>query len=107
MPRAGERPQAAETRPGRTGARGTRRGSPRSSRPGIHVGRCACPDSRVRGGGYSAPGRRLNRHFGLEAYGFPPSAFEMSAIAFWAFTLFPALSRGGEITAIPNFPGDT
>ena len=41
------------------------------------------------------------------AYGLPPSAFEMSAIAFWARTLLPALSRGGEMTAMPNLPGDT
>ena len=39
--------------------------------------------------------------------GCPPSAFEMSAMAFWAFTLLPASSRGGEMTAIPNLPGET
>ena len=49
----------------------------------------------------------LSCYFGFTAYGFPPSAFEMSAIAFCAFTLSPALSSGGEITAIPNFPGET
>jgi hypothetical protein len=32
----------------------------------------------------------------------PPSAFETSAIAFCARTLFPAESSGGEMTAIPN-----
>jgi len=31
----------------------------------------------------------------------------MSAIAFCALTLLPASSRGGEITAIPNLPGET
>ena len=31
----------------------------------------------------------------------------MSAIARWPRTLLPALSSGGEITAIPNLPGDT
>src|SRR5215203_2246916 len=40
-------------------------------------------------------------------YGLPPSAFEMSAMAFCARTLLPASSSGGETTAIPNFPGDT
>ena len=51
--------------------------------------------------------RQGSGYLGLEAYGLPPSAFEMSAIAFWARTLFPALSSGGEITAMPNFPGET
>src|SRR4029077_18534985 len=41
------------------------------------------------------------------AYGLPPSAFEMSAIAFCARTLLPAASSGGETTAMPNFPGET
>src|SRR5215831_19832026 len=40
---------------------------------------------------------------GFMAYGLPPSAFEMSAIAFCARTLFPAASSGGETTAMPNF----
>src|SRR5262249_24335022 len=44
---------------------------------------------------------------GLDAYGFPPRALEISVIAFCARTLLPASSRGGETTAIPNFPGDT
>src|SRR4029079_2324281 len=41
------------------------------------------------------------------AYGLPPSAFEMSAIAFCARMLLPASSSGGDTTAMPNFPGDT
>ena len=41
------------------------------------------------------------------AYGLPPSALEMSAIASWARTLLPAASTGGEITAMPNLPGET
>ncbi len=40
-------------------------------------------------------------------YGLPPSALEMSAIAFCARTLLPASSSGGETTAMPNLPGDT
>src|SRR5215471_4451025 len=44
---------------------------------------------------------------GFTEYGFPPSAFEMSVIAFCARTLFPASSSGGEMTAMPNFPGET
>ena len=31
----------------------------------------------------------------------------MSAIAFCAFTLLPAVSSGGEMTAMPNLPGET
>jgi hypothetical protein len=31
----------------------------------------------------------------------------MSAIAFWARTLLPASSSGGDTTAMPNLPGDT
>jgi hypothetical protein len=31
----------------------------------------------------------------------------MSAIAFCARTLLPALSSGGEMTAMPHFPGAT
>ena len=31
----------------------------------------------------------------------------MSAIVFCALTLLPAASSGGEITAMPNLPGDT
>ena len=45
------------------------------------------------------------RYFG--AYGLPPSAFEMSAMAFCARTLLPASSSGGETTAMPNLPGET
>ena len=45
--------------------------------------------------------------YGFAAYGLPPSAFEMSAMAFCARTLLPASSSGGEITAMPNLPGDT
>ena len=37
----------------------------------------------------------------------PPCAFEMSVIALCARTLLPASSSGGEITAIPNLPGET
>src|SRR5262249_40863950 len=44
---------------------------------------------------------------GFATYGLPPSAFEMSAIAFCARTLLPASSSGGDTTAMPNFPGDT
>ena len=39
--------------------------------------------------------------------GLPPSVAEMSLIAFCARTLFPAESSGGEMTAMPNLPGDT
>src|SRR6188508_2594529 len=41
------------------------------------------------------------------AYGLPPSAFEMSVIAFCARTLLPASSSGGDTTAMPNLPGET
>src|SRR5262245_18448711 len=44
---------------------------------------------------------------GLVAYGFPPTMFETSAIAFCALALLPAASSGGEITAIANLPGHT
>jgi hypothetical protein len=37
----------------------------------------------------------------------PPSALEMSAIAFCARTLLPASSSGGDTTAMPNLPGET
>ena len=54
------------------------------------------------------PGRlRCCRYFGRAAYGLPPSAFEMSAIARCARTLLPASSSGGDTTAMPNLPGDT
>ena len=43
----------------------------------------------------------------LTESGLPPSAFDTAAIARWPFTLFPASSRGGATTAMPNFPGDT
>ena len=57
----------------------------------------------------STPGRDVARQlFGLAAaYGLPPSAFEMSAIARCARTLLPASSSGGDTTAMPNLPGDT
>jgi hypothetical protein len=41
------------------------------------------------------------------AYGLPRSAFEMAVIARCAFTLLPASSSGGAMTAMPNLPGDT
>ena len=52
---------------------------------------------------------RIHRpdHRPAKAYGLPPSAFEMSAIARCARTLLPASSSGGEMTAMPNLPGDT
>src|SRR6185503_1924611 len=40
-------------------------------------------------------------------YGLPPSALEMSAIAFCPRTLLPAASSGGDTTAMPNLPGET
>ena len=70
-------------------------------------GRMARLPFQRRGGYLPRPWREKGDYRGLGAYGFPPSAFEMSAIAFCAFTLFPALSRGGEMTAIPNLPGET
>src|ERR1041385_928850 len=48
---------------------------------------------------------RVQRGFG--AYGLPPTAFETSAIVFCALTMLPAASSGGEITAMPNLPGET
>src|SRR5688572_31734925 len=41
------------------------------------------------------------------AYGLPPSAFEIAAMARCPRTLFPAASSGGDTTAMPNLPGDT
>src|SRR5262245_20389774 len=43
----------------------------------------------------------------LTAYGFPPSVFDIAVMAFCARTLLPASSSGGEMTAMPNLPGDT
>jgi hypothetical protein len=37
----------------------------------------------------------------------PPSAFEMSAISLCARTLLPASSSGGQMTAMPDVPGET
>ena len=52
-------------------------------------------------------GQPAERRYFAAAYGLPPSAFEMSAIAFCARTLLPASSSGGETTAMPNLPGET
>src|SRR3954452_9876622 len=56
--------------------------------------------------GRTRPAHRQGRYL-FDAYGLPPSEFEMAAIARWARTLLPASSSGGEITAMPNLPGDT
>ncbi len=49
----------------------------------------------------------LAPYFTAAAYGFPPRAFEISAMARWARMLLPASSSGGDTTAMPNLPGDT
>src|SRR5689334_16919170 len=41
------------------------------------------------------------------AYGLAFSRATMSRMAFWARTLLPASSSGGEMTAMPNLPGAT
>src|SRR5688572_33491078 len=56
---------------------------------------------------FQAPAVAAGRYRGATAYGFPPSAWDISAIECWARTLLPAASSGGEITAMPNFPGET
>ena len=43
---------------------------------------------------------------GVTAYGLAPRALETSSMAFCALTLLPAASSGGEMTAMPNLPGD-
>src|SRR5262245_33454004 len=70
------------------------------------------PDSKSRPGPFTSTGAGLLRHVsrdyrGFDAYGLPPSAFEMSVIARCARTLLPASSSGGETTAMPNLPGET
>ncbi len=69
---------------------------------GVDTGSVATSAARTRSLTCARPPYR-----GFEASGFPPSAFDTSAIAFCARTLLPASSSGGETTAIPNLPGET